>query len=321
MCYSAQVWSNFRRYQRAYGAHVDFQAFAELLRRRQQGEKLLLPKGLTDAFKFHAPDGGEEEECRDLVHAYDATLVLRLHEKLEAQRQRLAKAEARLAIKPSNAMSEEQRIAANNIADLARKLADIDRSEPLARDDRIFTGYYCPVLTLDEDGDEVVRPMRFHCRPAGKPAFFDSKYPGLYNARRDSLDGFWRAQFGQTHAVVVIEAFFEHVKRHNLEQRALAAGEFERDVVLRFEAAHGGPLPLACLWSHWTGSGPDLDSFALITDEPPTEVAAAGHDRCPIPLKASNVRTWLAAPALETAAYDALLEDKDHPLFIHQVAA
>jgi hypothetical protein len=132
MCYSAQVWSDFRRYQRAYGAHIDYQAFAELLRRRQQGEKLLLPKGMTDAFKWSTPDGPEAQECRDLVLAYEGSLVPQLHEKLEAQRLRLAKAEARLSVKPSKAASEDQRIATNNIADLQRKLADIDRRETTA---------------------------------------------------------------------------------------------------------------------------------------------------------------------------------------------
>ncbi len=47
---------------------------------------------------------------------------------------------------------------------------------------------------------------------------------------------------------------------------------------------------VACLWSHWTAPGKeDLFSFALITDEPPTEVLAAGHDRCIIPIKQEKV--------------------------------
>jgi putative SOS response-associated peptidase YedK len=80
---------------------------------------------------------------------------------------------------------------------------------------------------------------------------------------------------------------------------------------------------LACLWSPWTGTGaePELLSFALITDEPPAEVAAAGHDRCPVVLKETNVRAWLAAPGRSVSEYDALLEDKERQLFVHQLAA
>ena len=38
---------------------------------------------------------------------------------------------------------------------------------------------------------------------------------------------------------------------------------------------------------HALAGEPDLLSFAAITDEPPPEVAAAGHDRCIIPLPES----------------------------------
>ena len=34
-------------------------------------------------------------------------------------------------------------------------------------------------------------PMRYHCRQNGKPASIDKQYDGLYNARRDNLDGYW----------------------------------------------------------------------------------------------------------------------------------
>jgi hypothetical protein len=33
-----------------------------------------------------------------------------------------------------------------------------------------------------DNGHLVVKPMRYQCRPAGKPAFYDTKYPGTYNA-------------------------------------------------------------------------------------------------------------------------------------------
>jgi hypothetical protein len=44
----------------------------------------------------------------------------------------------------------------------------------------------CPVVVM-EDGRRVIKPMRYQCRPAGKPAIHDAKYPGTYNARRDNL--------------------------------------------------------------------------------------------------------------------------------------
>ena len=46
----------------------------------------------------------------------------------------------------------------------------------------------------------------------------------------------------------------------------------------------------ACPWSRWSAPGkPDLLSFAAITNEPPPEVAAAGHERCIVPIKPENL--------------------------------
>jgi hypothetical protein len=38
-------------------------------------------------------------------------------------------------------------------------------------------------------------------------------------------------------------------------------------------------------------------------------------------LKETNVRAWLAAPGRSVSEYDALLEDKERQLFVHQLAA
>ncbi len=42
---------------------------------------------------------------------------------------------------------------------------------------------------------------------------------------------------------------------------------------------------------------PDQDfslySFAIITDDPPPEILAAGHDRCPIFLNQGEIDLWL----------------------------
>jgi len=79
---------------------------------------------------------------------------------------------------------------------------------------------------------------------------------------------------------------------------------------------------VACLWSRWSGSGePDLLSFAAITDEPPPEVAAAGHDRCIVPIKPENIDAWLNPNASDLAALHAILDDRDRPFYEHRLAA
>jgi putative SOS response-associated peptidase YedK len=85
-------------------------------------------------------------------------------------------------------------------------------------------------------------------------------------------------------------------------------------VVVEFRPEPTQNMRIACLWSHWKSPGePDRLSFAAITDDPPPEIAAAGHDRCIIPIKPANIGAWLNPDAGNLAAMQALLEDPDCP--------
>ncbi|MET3444711.1 hypothetical protein ABIC76_000038 [Ralstonia sp. 1138] len=46
-------------------------------------------------------------------------------------------------------------------------------------------------------------------RYGGKPAFYVQKYPGIYCARRDNLRGFSKGQYGHTHGLILVDAFYE----------------------------------------------------------------------------------------------------------------
>jgi putative SOS response-associated peptidase YedK len=173
-----------------------------------------------------------------------------------------------------------------------------------------------------ENSQRVIKPMRYQCRPAGKPAMYDAKYPGTYNARRDNLEGFWKTLFGYSHGLMVVHAFYENVSRARMEGRELKAGEKDENVVLEFRPNPAHDMLVACLWSYWESRGePDLWSFAAITDEPPPEVAAAGHDRCIIPIKPQNIDAWLNPDPSNLAAQYAILDDRDRPYFEHRMAA
>lgn len=101
--------------------------------------------------------------------------------------------------------SESKRIATDKIANALQKLGDLQRALPEKRDSRIFPGTYALVLVV-EDGKPVVYPMRYQGRPAGAPAFYDTKFPSTYNARRDNPNGCWRKQWGHKHGVVIATA-------------------------------------------------------------------------------------------------------------------
>lgn len=320
MCYSAMVWADHRKFTKAFAAQPDLPEFASLTKRRLQGERIPMPKGMTDAFRNAASP--QELEIKSQIDVWTANEETALQEGLFAQRKRLADAQRVLAgPKPTKKAQQDERIATNKINQALTKLSDLQRQEPKERDSRIFPGYFCPVM-IWEDGRRVIKPMRYQCRPAGKPAVYDTKYPGTYNARRDNLEGFWKGQFGVSHGIMVVTSFFENVNRHRVEGRELNPGEEVQNQVLRFDPADGEPMLVACLYSHWRAPGqPDLLSFAAITDEPPPEVAAAGHDRCIIPLKAEHIDEWLCpAPSALARLYD-ILDDRQRPYYQHKLAA
>ena len=304
---------------RLWGADVSMKDFVRLYWDRAQGAKIKIPKAMDDAFA--QPQTDEERQIKQLIDRFNAEQTTQLEQELFKQRKRLADAERTLLTKTTKAASESKRIATDKIEWALGKLSDLRRAELNDEDSRIFPGWYAPVM-IQENGRRVIKPMRYQCRVAGAPAFNDAKFPGTYNARRDNLEGFWRKQFGVTHGLIVANAFFENVSKHKAEGRDLVPGEQEENVVLEFRPKPTQDMLVACLWSQWTGAGePDLLSFAAITDEPPAEIAAAGHDRCIIPIKPEHIDAWLNPDPGNLKALYAILDDRERPYYEHRLAA
>ena len=320
MCYSAEVQEDYRWYIRTFGAKISIADFVHLYTARLADTKIRIAKAMDAAFA--QPKTADERAVKALIDEYDASQAAKLEQELFKQKKRLAGAERALKTKATKKAQDDQRIATNKIAWARGKLDDLRRTQLKDKDSRIFPGWYAPVMVMD-GGEKVLKPMRYQCRPQGKPAFYDTKYPGTYNARRDNLEGFWKNQFGHTHGIMVVNAFYENVSRHRVEQRELAPGEKEENIVLEFKPRPRQDMLVACLWSHWKGKAgePDLLSFAAITDEPPPEIAAAGHDRCIIPIKPENVDAWLNPQASDLASMYAILDDRQRPYYEHRMAA
>lgn len=307
MCYSAQIWADYRRYKRAYGSEIDIGTFAELFWSRLENPKIIIPKAVEASFDH--PSNPEEQRVKDLIDQHRAAQAAAIEEDLFKQKARVAEAERKLAIKLTKAATESKRIAIDKIARGHNRLKDLSRVELQPRDSRIFPGHFAPVMVI-ENGRKVIKPMRYGCRPAGKPAFYDQKYPGTYNARKDSLTGFWRGQFGVTHGLMVVDVFYENVDTP------------DGNVVLEFHPEPMQPMLVACLWSLWMAPGEeDLRSFAAITDDPPPEVAAAGHDRCIVSIKPENVDRWLQPNPERLDEQMAILEDPVRAYYEHRLAA
>jgi putative SOS response-associated peptidase YedK len=319
MCYSAQIQADYRRYVKMFGAQMDIREFARLFWERADGSKSKIPKAVEDAFA--SPQNDDERQIKEFIDRFNVEQANKLEQELFKQRTRLADAERTLQSKATKAAAESKRISTDKIEAALRRLEDLKRTEAKPRDSRIFPGHYAPVLVV-ENGEYVVKPMRYQCRIAGKPANYDARFPGTYNARTDSLGSYWRPLFGHSHGLVIVSRFYENVSRARMEGRELVAGEKDENVVLEFKPQSGDDMFVACLWSRWTAKDqPDLLSFAAITDEPPPEVAAAGHDRCIVAVKPENVEAWLNPDPNDLDAQYAILNDRSPFFYEHRLAA
>lgn len=323
MCYAAQIWADFRKYER-FGGTLDIKSFMRPAGwTRSKGIWIkIVPKSMR-----RSVIGAGQQLDNDLFRvasAAEAEGMAGITDEIEQQRARLATAEARLASsKPTKKAENDRRIASNRISAGQKKLDDL--AAPASADglDRIWPGHFAPALVRDpETGERLIVPMRYRCRLPGWTEADEAERPGTYNARRDKLSTVWRKVFGVHHGIIAASRFYESVQLHNLQQRALAPGEREQNVELVFTPQTGEVLFIACLYTYTEAEGdaPPFYSFAAITDDPPPEVAAAGHDRCIVIVREEDIGAWLDPLATGREALLAILERAARPYYEHELA-
>ncbi len=295
-------------YRRRTGAEMDIDQFVEIFGARVADSSIRIPRSVERW--FDEPKTEAERKVKAFIDQYRAAETAKLERETFVQRKRLADAERTLATKPTKAAAESKRIATNKVEAALTRLERLKATKPHPAEARIFPMHYAPIVFQD-DGRRVLRLARYHCRKPDEPAHIDRKFPGLYNARRDSLGKYWREQFGATHAVMLVESFFENVEREGKNQ------------VLHFVPKPAGTMLIACLCAQWRDpqGGSPLLSFAAITDEPPPEVAAAGHDRMIVNLKPEHVDAWLSPAGRPLEELQAILADREAPYYEHEVMA
>lgn len=307
MCYSAKVIQSLREYARLMGASPDDAQIEALLQARLADPSIRIPRGFER--NFDQPHSEAERRIRQLLDQSREANITKFEHEIFSQKKRLADAQRKLAQKETKAAREHERISTNKIAAALDRLSLLKGTQPHPDDDRLFPMSYGPIV-VEEAGRRWVRLARYHLRPPGKPASIDRQFPGLYNARRDNLEKFWRNEFGRSHAIMLVTSFFENVDRDG------------KNAVLHFTPRPAQLMWVACLYGEWRDpkDGALLRSFAAVTDEPPAEVSAAGHDRMIINLQPSNADRWLAPTACSTEQLQTILSDRQKPYYEHAVA-
>ncbi|MBJ6978091.1 SOS response-associated peptidase family protein [Luteimonas sp. MC1895] len=307
MCYSALVYAEIRKLERTLGVRIDPDWYVEEFWTRKgkdAGKRPRMPRAVEREAVALAP-----ASIGAAIAAADQTEIDQLTQLVFAQRKRVADAERSLQARETKKAREDIRIGTGKVEAAMRRLDELRTPPADAGLGRIYPGYWCPVV-IRERGRYVARLMRYQCRLPDWTEAIERRYPGTYNARRDNLEKSWGKVFGHGHGVMVASAFYEHVDRGGQDQ------------VLEFRPSDGRDMIAACLWTRTTEQdGSELYSFAAITDEPPAEVAAAGHDRCIVPIKAEHLEAWLTPDAANLAAMHAILDDRERPYYEHRQAA
>lgn len=297
MCYSARIKTSLKELSSEFRAKVDLDSFAQLFQARLADPGLKIPFGIDRYFVL----------SQDPAEARLAGAVRAFHEAEKVKNQQAlnaAEREAGALVKPTAANKKKTGVLERRIVKLKSKLAlAFDRLDP--SDERIYPLYFAPALAAAGPG-RIFRAMRYRIQnPDG------SEIPGQYNvfnARRDSLltARSWAPLFGKHHAIFPFVRFYEWV----------VGPEGKKEIFF-------APEDRKIMWAASLFSSPpkSLSSFAMITNDPPPEVAAAGHDRCPIFLSSGSFETWLHPQKSTRDELFALLQSQEKTHYLHGLSA
>ncbi|MBL6988422.1 MAG: SOS response-associated peptidase family protein [Bacteriovoracaceae bacterium] len=195
---------------------------------------------------------------------------------------------------------------------------DPEKYKGLDTKGRIYPNCYAPIVFMEQKGQRIIKPMKYQLLPSFSES---NRYRRLnpktnrkilvhtYNARLDKLEErrAWKNVFMKNHALVPFRGFYEYLPRQGKKELAYFAPD-------NLEV-----MWAACLWDCWRSQDgqEEIFSFAVITDEAPKEVVAAGHDRVPIFLKESLIDKWLKPYELNKAEAYATLKCRETVNFKH----
>jgi len=228
VCYSAQIESDFRKYQRL-GGTVSIAEFVKLAGwTKKKGTWIKsVPRGTRSALlQLSAAPGFVEEfgvEAVQAIAGAEIQAIADITDDIERQEQRILEAkEVLMSRRPTKAAEKELRIGTEKRDAGMGKLEDEKTLAQADGSDRIWPGHFCPVLIRDPaTGARVIVPMRYRCRLPGWTEADERQKPGTYNARRDKLSTVWRQLYGHNHGIVEASDFYESVSLHRLQQREL----------------------------------------------------------------------------------------------------
>lgn len=295
------VRSDLKKITKKFEGDVDVESFLKLYAMREKDLELKIPAGMDLGLM-------DNPKIRASIKSYQKLFKSKCDQEIEDLDAELKELEAKLKVKPTKTAQSKLGVLQRKREKILKKAKDA--VAPYTNDTyRIYPNYFCPVMVV-EDGKRIIRPMRYRVLP--KSGFEIPTKFNVFNARRDSLftAKTWKEIFGKHHAIFPFLKFYEWVEGKGGKPRELY---FEPD---GFE-----DMWSASLYSQTKTKAGLLESFAMVTDDPPKEVAAAGHDRCPVFLDHEFLDDWMNPKGKTLEYLDGLLTHKEKTYFSHASAA
>src|ERR1700679_1577239 len=164
MCYSAQVVQMARKLSRQLGIRIDYDEVERLFFRRLEDPGTNISRGFEANFDEPATD--QERRIKGAIDEHRSRVASKMEKDLFTQKTRLVNAERSLKEKETKKAREDVRIATTKIETLSTKLSDRRRNETKPADNRIVPMIYAGVI-VKQDGQNLLTPMGYFCRPAG----------------------------------------------------------------------------------------------------------------------------------------------------------
>ena len=163
-----------------------------------------------------------------------------------------------------------------------------------------FPRYKAPVI-IERKGKRELVPMNYGLIP-----FFE-KYEKpkmvFHNARSETLKekASFKKAYLEHRCLIPLDSFFEFVDGEEINPKT----KKPKKQLVQFSTRGHVQLTAAGIWSLWKqpATGEVSANFSMITREPPSFILEAGHDRCPLFLKADKMFEWLSP---ELKSYDEL---------------
>lgn len=310
MCYSAMVYAEYRSVARNYSGDICWHEFKDMVDQRERGIELdysiKIPDGLIEG--LIAQGGSAANEIALYQRRWKVVERRMLEQAMQEAGTEFLLAEEKMKAKATK--TNQKAVETKKRKFDKAKLALENANKPAGDRYRIYPLYFAPIV-IEDVGKRLIVPARFRILPrTGVEVPYGYN---VFNARRDSLQSArnWKPLFSRQHAIFPFANFFEWVERDG------------QSVEIRFNPdGHNEGMHAASLYEIY--QHPDLGqirSFALVTDEPPPEVAAAGHDRCPVFLAHNKIDQWLNPGEQTFQQLDELLDHIERTYYSHFLAA